>query len=76
VKPIESYYLRFLLNSILEFRRKLEEDNVPIDVIDWIIDDFNDIVMSRFGEETANAFLDSLIIKRFREIGYNEEEHK
>lgn len=76
MKPIESYYLRFLLNSILEFRRKLEEDNVPIDVIDWIIDDFNDIVMSRFGEETANAFLDSLIIKRFREIGYNEEEHK
>lgn len=76
MKPTESYYLRFLLNSILEFRRKLEEDNVPIDVIDWIIDDFNDIVMSRFGEETANAFLDSLIIKRFRKIGYNEEEHK
>lgn len=76
MKPTESYYLRFLLNSILEFRRKLEEDNVPIDVIDWIIDDFNDIVMSRFGVETANAFLDGLIIKRFREIGSNEEEHK
>lgn len=76
MKPTESYYLRFLLNSILEFRRKLEEDNVPIDVIDWIIDDFNDIIMSRFGVETANAFLDGLIIKRFREIGSNEEEHK
>lgn len=76
MKPTESYYLRFLLNSILEFRRKLKEDNVSIDVIDWIIDDFNDIVMSRFGVETANAFLDGLIIKRFREIGSNEEEHK
>lgn len=76
MKPTESYYLRFLLNSILEFRRKLEEDNVPIDVIDWIIDDFSDIIMSRFGVETAYAFLDGLIIKRFREIGSNEEEHK
>lgn len=76
MKPTESYYLRFLLNSILEFRRKLEEDNVPIDVIDWIIDDFSDIIMSRFGVETANAFFDGLIIKRFREIGSNEEEHK
>lgn len=76
MKPTESYYLRFLLNSILEFRRKLEEDNVPIDVIDWIIDDFNDIIMSRFGVETANAFLDGLIIKRFRELELNKEEHK